>query len=174
MSTPQKSPIDAKLEASWQQLIRLLSLLIGLLILTLGYLLLHKDIQHYLNRKVYTKEELKGFSRGAAQRKAEGNFDKVENGIHLRTGLKADPHLETIIASCTSCHSAKLITQNRATRAGWSGMIRWMQETQGLPDLGHKEPIILDYLSKYYKPEKTGRRKNLEIKNTEWYVLELE
>ena len=174
MSSPQKTKTDSKLDASWQLLVSLLSLLVMLLILTLGYLLLHKDIQNYLNRKVYSKEELIGFSKGVAQRKAEGNFDKVENGIHLRTGLHADPHLETIIASCTSCHSAKLITQNRATRAGWSGMIRWMQKTQGLPDLGDREPIILDYLAKYYKPEETGRRMNLEVQETEWYVLELE
>ena len=174
MYKPHKSKSDSKLDASWQLLVSLLSLLVMFLILTLGYMLLHKDIQSYLNRKTYTKEELKGFSKGAAQRTAEGNFDRIENGIHLRTGLRADPHLKTIIASCTSCHSAKLITQNRATRVGWSGMIRWMQKTQGLPDLGDNEPIILDYLAKYYKPEETGRRKNIEVKTTEWYVLDLD
>jgi hypothetical protein len=49
-------------------------------------------------------------------------------------------------------------------------MIDWMQETQGLEDLGEHEPLILDYLAKYYAPQKKGRRPNLE--NIEWYELE--
>jgi len=99
-------------------------------------------------------------------------FNKVENGIHLRTGLKDDPHLQTVIGACTPCHSAQLITQNRATRDGWEGMIRWMQESQGLGELGQAEPVILDYLAQYYAPEETGRRKNLDMSSIEWYELE--
>jgi len=159
------------LDSTWRLLMFLLSLLVCLIILCSSYLVLSQQIHQYLNRKVYTKEELKGFSQRAALRTAENNYDKIENGIHLRTGLKADKHLETIIASCTSCHSAKLITQNKATREGWTSMIRWMQETQGLPELGTNEVAILDYLSRHYAPENTGRRKNLDIEKIEWYVL---
>lgn len=101
------------------------------------------------------------------------DWNKVVDGIHVRTGLKDDPNIQTVIGACTTCHSAQLITQNRATRSGWEGMIRWMQETQNLTDLGQAEPVILDYLAKYYPPEETGRRKNLELYDSDWYELKL-
>ena len=62
------------------------------------------------------------------------------------------------------------MSQNRATREDWQEMIRWMQKTQNLWDLGENEPKILDYLEKNYGPEDTGRRKQLDVK--EWYTLE--
>lgn len=85
------------------------------------------------------------------------------------TGLADDPNIQIIAANCTACHSAKLVTQNRATREGWKSMIRWMQKTQNLWDLGKNEDIILDYLAKNYAPENKGRRAPLE--NIEWYEL---
>lgn len=99
---------------------------------------------------------------------------EVKNGIHLATGLKMDEHLGLIRANCLNCHSAKLITQNRATREGWAQMIDWMQATQGLWDLGVSEDKILDYLATHYAPENTGRRKNLEINAEDWYELKLD
>ena len=98
------------------------------------------------------------------------DFDKIENGIHLATGLKEGEGLQAVIVSCTPCHSAKLVTQNRANKEGWVSIIRWMQETQNLWDLGVKETIIVDYLAKNYAPDEKGRRDNLE--NIEWYDLE--
>lgn len=77
--------------------------------------------------------------------------------------------LAVVKTHCTSCHSAKLIVQNRATREGWLNMIRWMQQTQNLWDLGESEEIILNYLSTHYAPEEKGRRENL--KDIEWYEL---
>lgn len=102
--------------------------------------------------------------------KYEAPAPEFENGIHVRTGFKEGENLDIVIANCTSCHSAKMVTQNRATRDGWKTMIRWMQETQNLWDLGENEPLILDYLAKYYAPEKAGRRQPLT--NIEWYDLE--
>ena len=104
----------------------------------------------------------------------EDDWDKVVNGIHVQSGLVFDKGFETVRGTCTACHSAKLITQNRASRAGWKEMIVWMQQTQGLADLGKKEPIILDYLAKHYAPQETGRRANLEMADVEWYLLNLE
>ncbi|MDO5980638.1 monoheme cytochrome C [Flavivirga sp. MEBiC05379] len=98
------------------------------------------------------------------------DFDKIENGIHLGTGFKDDEGLQTVIVSCTPCHSAKLVTQNRANKEGWISIIRWMQETQNLWDLGNNEAIIVNYLAKNYAPEEKGRRDNLE--DVEWYDLE--
>lgn len=100
--------------------------------------------------------------------------DKIENGIHIASGLYVDNNFELVRANCTACHSGKLIAQNRATRAGWEQMIRWMQATQGLWDLGNKESRILDYLEKYYAPQEVGRRTNLDIATVEWYLLNLE
>ena len=100
--------------------------------------------------------------------------DEVRNGIHMPTGLVFSEGFEVVRATCTACHSAKLVTQNRATRAGWLDMIRWMQATQGLWELGDKEKPILDYLAKHYAPEEVGRRAPLPVAEIEWYILELE
>lgn len=97
-------------------------------------------------------------------------MEVVKDGIHIETGLVMAEGFEIVRANCTACHSSKLITQNRATREGWVGMIRWMQETQKLWDLGENEEKIVNYLSTHYAPEKVGRRKNLD--NIDWYVLE--
>ena len=100
--------------------------------------------------------------------------DRVVNGIHLQTGLAYGEGFDIVRGTCTACHSAKLVTQNRATREGWKQMIRWMQATQGLWDLGKNEPIVLDYLAKYYAPEDVGRRANIDVAEVEWFILNLE
>ncbi|APU11715.1 monoheme cytochrome C [Cellulophaga lytica] len=99
----------------------------------------------------------------------EDDWDKIENGIHLRTGFVEDDGLMTVVNNCTSCHSAKMVTQNRMTKERWIATIRWMQETQNLWDLGNNEEIIVNYLAKNYAPKSMGRRANLE--NIEWYNL---
>ncbi|TXB63320.1 hypothetical protein FRY97_09840 [Phaeodactylibacter luteus] len=103
----------------------------------------------------------------------ESDLDRVEGGVHLETGLIAAEGWETVRATCTACHSAKLVTQNKATRDGWKTMIVWMQETQGLWDLGDKEAEILDYLAANYAPEESSRRANLDMDAIEWYILDL-
>ena len=95
--------------------------------------------------------------------------DEIQNGFHVETGFVEGEGLQLVIANCTNCHSAKLVTQNRFTKEGWTNVIRWMQETQGLWDLGNNEEVIVAYLAKYYAPESRGRRKALQV---EWYELE--
>ncbi|WP_282142961.1 monoheme cytochrome C [Cellulophaga baltica] len=99
----------------------------------------------------------------------EEDLDKIENGIHVRTGFVEGDGLMLVVQNCTSCHSAKLVTQNRMSKEKWLATIRWMQETQNLWDLGVNEEPILKYLSTYYAPNQIGRRANLE--NVEWYHL---
>lgn len=101
-----------------------------------------------------------------------GVINKLEivEGVHEPTGLLDGPGLDMVIRNCTGCHSAKLVTQNKATANGWRGTIQWMQETQGLWDLGENEEVIVNYLTTYYAPEEEGRRKNLQ--EPEWYVLD--
>lgn len=74
------------------------------------------------------------------------------------TGLIIAPGFDSVKVQCTVCHSARLISQNRADRDGWQAMIRWMQSTQGLWPLGDNEVIILDYLATHYGPREAGRR----------------
>ena len=163
-----------KLWAMFKLLIKLF-----FVIVTIGfsYLLFQDEIQAYINRPQLTQAELAERTKKRAiirnQEKSE-NWDLIENGIHVKTGFKDDPSLKVVIGACTSCHSAKLITQNRATREGWKNMIVWMQETQGLPDLGRTEPIIIDYLARHYAPKEIGRRSNLDVAAIEWYILNLD
>lgn len=98
--------------------------------------------------------------------------DRIENGIHVKTGLAWDKDFDIVRSNCTSCHSAKLITQNRATKEGWEEMIVWMQKTQGLHDLGDNHEVIVSYLSKYYAPKSKGRRPGLKYAEIDWYELE--
>ena len=109
-------------------------------------------------------------TEGFVEVEADEEYDRIENGIHLRTGFVEGEGLMTVVNNCTTCHSAQLVTQNRMSRERWEATIRWMQETQNLWDLGTNEPLILDYLSTYYAPQEEGRRPNLVIE--EWYDLE--
>lgn len=105
---------------------------------------------------------------------SEEDSDRVVDGIHLETGLIYAEGFDLVRGTCTACHSAKLVTQNRATKEGWIQMIRWMQETQGLWELGDNESTIINYLATNYGPQEVGRRANLDVEALEWYVLELE
>ncbi len=75
------------------------------------------------------------------------------------TGLIQGQDWEVVRTSCTSCHSAQLITQNSGSREVWLSRIEWMQETQGLqqlaPDVQDK---VLQYLEEYYGPKPATRR----------------
>ena len=95
--------------------------------------------------------------------------DKIENGIHVATGLKDAPGVDLVIQNCTNCHSAKLVTQNRMSKERWNATIRWMQKTQNLWELGDKQEIIVDYLVANYPVEDKGRRASLA--DIEWYKL---
>ena len=100
----------------------------------------------------------------------EVDEDRIENGIHVSTGLIYDEGLMTVVHNCTNCHSAKIVTQNRMSKEGWAATIDWMQETQNLWDLGLNEEIIINYLVKNYPSSKKGRRQALA--SIDWYELE--
>lgn len=96
---------------------------------------------------------------------------EVVDGKDAATGLVVGDGFEIVRTTCTGCHSSSIILQNRFTREGWKAKIVWMQETQGLWELGENEPIILDYLAKHYAPEPPkGRR--IPLKDIDWYELE--
>lgn len=91
------------------------------------------------------------------------------DSVDKETGLRVAPGYMLVKANCLTCHSPQLITGKRATRDGWLATIRWMQQNQGLWDLGKAEPEILNYLAEHYAPTNEGRRPPL--KNIEWYKL---
>jgi len=100
----------------------------------------------------------------------EEDEDRIENGIHVRTGLVDAEGLMTVVNNCTNCHSAKLVTQNRMTAERWDATIKWMQETQNLWDLGKNQEIIVNYLVANYPPISKGRR--MALTDIDWYDLE--
>ena len=100
----------------------------------------------------------------------EDDYDKVENGIHVRTGFIDAPGMMVTVQNCTNCHSAKLVMQNRMNEERWKSTIKWMQETQNLWDLGENEAVIINYLVTNYPPKKLGRRAVLT--DIEWYQFE--
>lgn len=155
---------------SWDALLRLLSLLVFFVVCGIVYTPVKPSIEKYLNRPKYDKALLQKLSLARSQQ-LSNDWDKVEKGIHVKTGMIYDSNFKHIQSHCLSCHSSKLITQNRADRAGWQSMIRWMQKTQGLHDLAESEPKILDYLSKHYAPKEVGRRPNIDMAEVEWYIL---
>lgn len=103
---------------------------------------------------------------------AETNLivSRNENGekqkIDPETGLILSKGWKSVKAHCVTCHSIKLVTQNRMSRKGWLESIRWMQKEHGLWPLREEEQVILNYLSKNYgipDKEKGSRRKKLII-----------
>ena len=61
--------------------------------------------------------------------------------------LPQGPHRDVVEETCTACHSAAIILQNRMNRKRWDETITWMQDEQGLMDLSPEvRNQILDYL----------------------------
>ena len=140
---------------------RLLMLLFALFVITGGgliYYMLHPDFFHSKSHKQPITYETIAV-----------DDDRIENGIHVRTGLLDGDGLMLVVNNCTNCHSAKLVTQNRMTVDRWNVTIKWMQETQNLWDLGENHKRIVDYLVTNYPPIAKGRRAVLT--DIDWYEL---
>lgn len=151
-----------KFKSGIRSIYRLLSTLMVLFVITaLGIIYLINDPTLSYFKEVETTEYV--------QLEAEDDFDKIEKGIHVRTGFKDAEGLMTVVNNCTNCHSAQLVIQNRMNEERWIATIRWMQETQNLWDLGKNEEIIVNYLVTNYPPKKKGRREILS--NIDWYEL---
>jgi hypothetical protein len=85
-------------------------------------------------------------------RSAEPPIDPV-------SGLKMAENWELVRAACTTCHSAKQITQQRGTAEQWLSMIRWMQKKQNLWEFDPAvEDRIVAYLAENYPPSAAQRR----------------
>jgi len=139
----------------------LLMLLFTLFIITGGGLIYYRSNPAFF--------DFKSEPETVAIAPVELDEDRIEKGIHVRTGLVDADGLMLVVNNCTNCHSAKLVTQNRMTAERWNETIKWMQETQNLWDLGRNQEVIVNYLVTNYPPKSIGRRAVLT--NIDWYEL---
>ncbi|GAA4955577.1 hypothetical protein GCM10023314_31660 [Algibacter agarivorans] len=148
--------------AQVRKVYRLLMLLFVLFVITGGglmYYMANPDIFDFMSKsKTVTLEPV------------EVDEDRIENGIHVRTGLVDAEGLMTVVNNCTNCHSSKLVTQNRMNAERWNATIKWMQETQNLWDLGRNQEVIVNYLVTNYPPIAKGRR--MILTDIDWYEFE--
>ena len=140
---------------------RLMMLLFALFVITGGSLL------YYMSNP--SAFDFKSEPETVITTPIEIDEDRIENGIHVRTGLIDAEGLMLVVNNCTNCHSAKLVTQNRMTAERWNATIKWMQETQNLWDLGRNQDVIVNYLVTNYPPKSVGRRAVFTAIN--WYEL---
>jgi hypothetical protein len=79
--------------------------------------------------------------------------------IDSLTGLKMDGDWELVRNNCISCHSIKLVTQQRGSATQWLAVIRWMQDKQNLWQFDPEtESRIIAYLATNYPPQANRRR----------------
>jgi hypothetical protein len=152
--------IEDAFRAQVKKVHRLLMFLLLLFVIAGGGLMYYMVNPNIFNSKTET----------VVSEPIEVDEDRIENGIHVRTGLVDAEGLMVVVNNCTNCHSSKLITQNRMNAERWNATIKWMQQTQNLWDLGKNQDIIVNYLVTNYPPKAKGRRAVLT--NIDWYELE--
>ncbi|MXW06907.1 MAG: hypothetical protein F4X56_09250 [Gammaproteobacteria bacterium] len=98
------------------------------------------------------------------------NEEAVE--IDPKSGLRidADGNWKLIKASCSVCHSERLLTQQQLDRENWSKSIKRMQTQENLWDLGDNEGKVLDYLSTYYGT--SSKPKNQRVRRAQLKLVE--
>ncbi len=74
------------------------------------------------------------------------------------SGLVIAPGFRETKTHCTVCHSARLIIQHPADRAGWQRLIRAQQRSKNLWSLGADEAVIVGYLAANYAPDSLKQR----------------
>ncbi len=139
----------------------LLMLLFALFIITGGGL-----VYYMLNPDIF---DFKSKTETVVAIPIEVDEDRIENGIHVRTGLVEADGMMLVVNNCTNCHSSKIVTQNRMTTERWNATIKWMQDTQNLWDLGRNQELIVNYLVSNYPPVAKGRR--MALADIDWYDL---
>lgn len=58
---------------------------------------------------------------------------------------------------CSACHSIRMVTQQRLSRARWDELLDWMVAEQGMPELdAETREKVLDYLADHLSPKSSG------------------
>ncbi|NNG05280.1 MAG: cytochrome C-552 [Inquilinus sp.] len=66
-------------------------------------------------------------------------------------GLPVGEGVDLTYYMCGACHSIRLVTQQRVTRARWDYLLDWMVEKQGMAPLPPEDrAVVLDYLSRHF------------------------
>ena len=74
-------------------------------------------------------------------------------------GLPPGSGRDEVLGLCGACHSMKLVTQQGLSRSTWAEVLVFMVEEQEMAELEPEdEVLILDYLEKFYGPERLARK----------------
>ena len=74
-------------------------------------------------------------------------------------GLPPGSGRDEVLGLCGACHSIKLVTQQGLSRSTWVEVLVFMVEEQEMAELEPEdEVLILDYLEKFYGPERLARK----------------
>lgn len=66
-------------------------------------------------------------------------------------GLPRAPGYEDVMYTCASCHSLRLVMQQSKSAQGWSDLIDWMVEHQGMAAPADDErDRLVDYLATHF------------------------
>jgi mono/diheme cytochrome c family protein len=73
-------------------------------------------------------------------------------------GMPASKGREETFSICSACHSIRLVIQQGLDRGRWADAIDWMVEEQEMEKLDpYQLKLILDYLAKWYGPDRKAR-----------------
>lgn len=74
-------------------------------------------------------------------------------------GLPPGEGREEVFGLCAACHSMKLVTQQGLSRSTWKEVLVLMVEEHEMAELEPEdEKPVLDYLAKFYGPDRLARR----------------
>lgn len=94
------------------------------------------------------------------------NETAMKPKIDPDTGLILAKGFDEVASNCLACHNSALITGQKGSRQVWLGIIRWMQDGQGLWEFEPKvEDAILTYLSTNYPDNFTSTRRAILTKD---------
>lgn len=74
-------------------------------------------------------------------------------------GLPPGEGRDEVFGLCGACHSMMLVTQQGLSRSTWEEVLVLMVEEQEMAELDPEdEKLVLDYLAKFYGPDRLARR----------------
>ena len=74
-------------------------------------------------------------------------------------GLPPGEGRDEVFGLCGACHSMMLVTQQGLSRPTWEEVLVLMVEEQEMAELEPEdEKLVLDYLEKFYGPDRLARR----------------
>ncbi|MHA7872958.1 MAG: hypothetical protein ACX939_11465 [Hyphococcus sp.] len=78
---------------------------------------------------------------------AAASFDPADD----YAGLPRSPGVDTVAGLCGACHSLSIVMQQRQDAAGWTYLLNWMVEKQGMPEPAPEtRREIIDYLTREF------------------------